>query len=96
MNVAAQDFPPEKFPILIEALHAETRQVVWQATVQKPQPGEIALLHIPPLRAKLGHWVYIRVTFGDGEVVEEPVQANPNKANKRTRRRKHDTKHQVN
>lgn len=67
------DYPPEKYPITIEALHFATGAVVWTKTVAEP-PGDVsAVVYIPPLRKQLGHRVRIRVSFGDGTVQEEQI-----------------------
>ena len=63
------DFRPELFPITIEALHVETRAVVWSETIERPE--EAALVYIPPLASVLGHPVAMRLRFGDGTVDEE-------------------------
>jgi len=64
-NVARHNFPPELFPITVEALHPDTRAVVWTATLHRA-----GALEIPPLKMQLGHPVAIRMTFGDGSVNE--------------------------
>jgi hypothetical protein len=66
--VARYDFPAEKFPVTIEALHPETRAVVWWDRIEKPE--FLTTRVIPPLARMLGHRVTIRITFGDGEVQE--------------------------
>jgi hypothetical protein len=70
MKVASHDLPPEKFPIVIEALDVVTRAVVWSATIEQPPHGEKAVVAIPSLSQRFGHPVAIRLTFGDGEVEE--------------------------
>lgn len=63
------DFPASKFPITIEALHPESREVVWSKVLE--QPADAALVHIPPLARMFGHAIEIRIRYGDGEVQEE-------------------------
>jgi hypothetical protein len=63
------DFRPELFPITLEALHVNTRAVVWSQTIERPE--DAALVYIPPLRIQLGHPVAMRIRFGDGSVEEE-------------------------
>lgn len=78
MPYIAKDFTPDKFPILIEALHYKTRAVVWSITVEMPTDyGGKVPVNIPHLSAIHGHPVAIRFTFGDGEVsTGEPVLLN--------------------
>jgi len=61
-------FAPESYPLLIEALHPDTRQVVWSLKVEQPANGDTRI-YIPPLARRFGHPVKIRITFADGEVV---------------------------
>ena len=64
--------PPSAFPIILEAYHPETGEIVWTTTVEKPAPGAVASIRIPPLVLTLGHPVSIRARFADGTVkVEE-------------------------
>jgi hypothetical protein len=63
------DLPPGAFPVTIEALHPETRAVVWSARVERPE--ETFLLYIPPLKLIHGHPVVIRMRFADGSVSEQ-------------------------
>lgn len=58
------NFPREAFPITIEALHPDTKQVVWSTVVEMPEDAQP--ICIPPLKRQLGHPVEIRVTFADG------------------------------
>ncbi len=60
------NLPPEKFPIKLEALD-KAGVVLWETTLE--QPGH---LHIPALAKRFGQRGYMRLTFGDGEVKEEP------------------------
>lgn len=69
------DFAPDKFPITIEALHPETRVVVWAKTIEKP--ADLAMIVVPPLRKQLGHPVVIRVRYGDGTVSENALPPPP-------------------
>ncbi len=63
--------PSGLFPLLIEALHVETRAVVWSVKIIEPEA--FVMVKIPALKAELGHFVAIRVTFGDGTVsCQEP------------------------
>lgn len=72
-----RDLLPHQFPILIEALHYKTREVVWSTTVEKPASGTRTPVKIPGLAFELGHPVAMRMTFGDGEViVQEPERVN--------------------
>lgn len=59
------NFLPEEFPVTIEALHPETREVLWSATIE--QPADVGLLRIPPLGRQLGHPVHILIRFGTGQ-----------------------------
>jgi len=68
-------FPREQYPIVIEALHPDTRAVVWSKKVEAPDGLE--LVYIPPLARMLGHPVTIRMTFGDGSIKETPPPARP-------------------
>lgn len=68
LPVAWTDFPPDEFPVVIEALHAVTRAVVWRAVLERP--AGLAALHIPPLARQLGHPVTMRITVATGQVVE--------------------------
>ncbi len=68
MTVIRHDFPASDFPITVEALHPETRRVVWRRVI--PAPEDTELLTIPPLRKILGHPVIIRIRFGDGRTEE--------------------------
>lgn len=71
-----KDFPPEKFPILFEALNHKTREVVWSTTIEMPVGGSRVDIYIPPLSSVYGP-VAIRCTFGDGEMtVTEPPKVN--------------------
>jgi hypothetical protein len=67
-NFALADLPERLFPIEVEALHPDTREVVWHAFVERPPDGQRILLEIPPLRKQLGHPVTMRIRFGDGTV----------------------------
>jgi hypothetical protein len=63
-------FPREYFPMKIEALHPQTRRVVWSQEVREPI-GSLKEIYIPPLAKQLGHRVAMRITFATGEVTEE-------------------------
>jgi hypothetical protein len=76
--------PPEKFPILVEFLHPDTRAVVYTITIPKPRGPALspigsqdyfAKVRIPPIARMLGHPVVARITFGDGtvQVIEPPA-----------------------
>ena len=66
--------PKEHYPLLIEALHWKTRDVVWSAKVDAPDGDGMLPIQIPALRRNHGFPVAIRITFGDGEVqVKEPA-----------------------
>ncbi len=69
------NFRAEQYPITIEALHPDTRAVVWTTTIEKPD--STALVAIPPLRRQLGHPVTIRMRFADGTVTETPPSPPP-------------------
>jgi hypothetical protein len=66
------------FPVRFEALHPETREVVWSGVMQRSVPPNFERLHIPPLRKLLGHPVLIRATFADGSVIEKGVDYDNN------------------
>ena len=72
MPIAWQDFPLEKFPITIQALHPETRAVVWELVAFAPPPGEKVKIHLPPLKQLLGHPVTMRFLYADGTSDEAP------------------------
>lgn len=68
---AIHNFAPEDFPIVLEAIHPETRHVVWSKTIEKPD--DITAIYIPPLRRQLGHPVVMRARYGNGSMTEEPA-----------------------
>lgn len=68
---AIHNFAPEDFPIVLEAIHPETRVVVWTETIE--QPDQITALHVPPLERQLGHPVVMRARYGQGAMIEEPA-----------------------
>ncbi len=72
LQVALADLPKAKFPVLIECLHPQTRAIVHRIEVKVPRPGTRTPVYIPPLARRLGHPVMVRVTFGDGEIIEAP------------------------
>jgi hypothetical protein len=72
MTTRRFDFPPDHYPITIEALHPDTSDVVWSMTLEKPE--DTALVRIPPLRKILGHPVMIRIRYATGRIQEsEPL-----------------------
>lgn len=60
-----QNFASKCFPIKIEALRSDTREVVWKAELEKPKGDELGKLYIPPLAKQHGVKVIIRVKFTD-------------------------------
>jgi len=63
--------PAEMYPFLIEALHPETRKVVWSMCVAAPaDPAGFQAVTIPPLSKTYGHPVLMRITWPDGTVSE--------------------------
>lgn len=72
--IIRRELPESRFPFLLEALHPETREVVWSSKIEKPPAGKQMLVSIPALRKQLGHPVAIRVTYPDGTTDEqEPI-----------------------
>ena len=66
LPVAFRDLPAEAFPFTVELLKADTRTVVWTATVDGP-----GALRVPgPDETGPGRKI-VRVTFADGTVQEE-------------------------
>jgi hypothetical protein len=71
MDIAGPyDLPLRMYPFRIEALHPDTRMVLWTRTVQAPMGGKRDTIHIPALRERFGHPVQIRMVFADGTVEE--------------------------
>jgi hypothetical protein len=68
-------FTPDKFPIRIEMLHWKTRAVVWTKVIVEPDHDGDMKIEIPALARVLGHPVAIRMTFGDGDVIEKEPAA---------------------
>lgn len=60
--------PRHWFPVKLEILRTDNDEVVYEETVEAPET--ITMLHIPPLGRELGVPVWVRVTYGDGKVVE--------------------------
>jgi len=68
MSKPVYRFPHDAYPLVIEALHPDTRAVVWTKTVAAPE--DVAAIYIPPLARMLGHPVTIRMTWANGDVRE--------------------------
>jgi hypothetical protein len=61
-----RDLPASSFPFTMELLDVETREVCWSATADGP-----GVVRIPGKEeTNGGKPVAVRVTFGNGEVVE--------------------------
>lgn len=64
LPTARHDLPASMYPFTIEALNAETAEVVWKHVVTGP--GSV---YVPPLARDFGHPIAIRVTWADGNVM---------------------------
>ncbi len=62
------DLPKEKYPMKIEFLHPETREVVDTLEIEAPASGTRNAIYIPPVARIVGHSVAVRIFFGDGTV----------------------------
>lgn len=71
-EIEAREFnlPPQFYPFCVQALHPETRAVVWETTVERPPAGELGRLYIPPLAKQLGHAITIRIMWPHGISVD--------------------------
>lgn len=59
--------PEDHYPFLIEAIHPETGEVVWELKVERPSIAEqVSGLYIPPLVRRFGHPVNIRIKYANG------------------------------
>ncbi len=74
LPVSVQDFKRDQFPILIEALHHKTREVVWSVKIELPVEGNRVAVKIPQIAAAYGHPVAVRITFGNGDVVVKDLK----------------------
>ncbi len=67
------DLPREKFPIVMEFSHPKTGKIVHAIRVEAPESPERKRVFVPPLAQQFGHAVALKITFGDGQIVEMPA-----------------------
>lgn len=66
-GIAEHDFHPRQFPVVIRFLRKSDGEVVWERTLERPQPGEKHALQIPALQNKHGP-VVCEIETADGFV----------------------------
>lgn len=64
------NLPPEMFPVRLEAFRADTKEIVWFATVDQPKGDALSPLYIPPLAKIHGCRIGIRIKYADGVTTE--------------------------
>ncbi len=58
-------FAPSAFPIQIEILRSDTRELVWKQVMEKPTGDTAGQMTIPPVRQMYGVEAIVRVKFAD-------------------------------
>lgn len=61
--------PADCYPLKIEAFRISDDSLAWERNVTLEEARGLMSLHIPG-RDEVGDWVWIRLTYGDGEVME--------------------------
>ena len=77
MTPPVRRIPAHLFPIIIEALHPSSGEVLWSSRIEAPPDQAPRTFHIPDPAARFGHVVDIRIRWGDGTCTTEKGTTGP-------------------